>query len=564
MKNKSIFSSLGNDVAAGLVVFLVALPLCLGIALASGAPLYSGIIAGIVGGLVVGVLSRSNLSVTGPAAGLTAIVLAAVTELGSFNIFLCAVVISGVVQIALGFLKAGSIANYLPSNVIEGMLAAIGVIIILKQIPHALGLDKIYEGDFAFLEAGGSNTGATLFAALNVFSAGPMIVAGVAIATMLIWERTAFLKKLKFLPAPLAAVVVGILLNEIFSLGFPSLTIHAEHLVRLPVVESANDMISQLMLPDLSGFLQSGVWITGLTLAIVASIETLLCIEATDRLDPLKRYTPTNRELKAQGVGNIVSGLLGGLPMTSVIIRSSANVNAGARTKVATIAHAVFLLVCIGSIPLLLNRIPLAALAAILILTGYKLARPAVFKKMYRDGIYQFVPFVVTIVAVVFTDLLIGVALGLGVSIIFLLRENLKTAYSFRQKDFNNGDIIHLHLAQEVSFLNKAALKKTLEHLPEDSYVILDASESIFIDHDVRELIREFQEVKAGERGIRLDLVGFRDEYSIENSLDKQAVTVESVDSGIPVFDFTPRKPQGDLIHRLLTSNVTASEGARA
>lgn len=557
-KQKGIFSDIGKDISAGLVVFLVALPLCLGIAMASGAPLYSGVIAGIVGGIVVGIASKSNLSVTGPAAGLTAIVLAAITELGAFNIFLCAVVIAGVIQIALGFLKAGSIANYIPSNVIEGMLAAIGVIIILKQIPHAIGYDKDYVGNFAFLEASGSNTCWTIFQAFHYITPGAVLIAAVALGIMLLWGKVEFLKKLKFLPAPLAAVAAGITLNEIFNLSFPDLAIVTENLVQLPVAGSANELIEQFIVPDFSGLTQPAVWITGLTIAIVASIETLLCIEATDRLDPQKRHTPTSHELKAQGIGNIISGLLGGLPMTSVIIRSSANVNSGGRTKLSAISHGFLLLICVATIPFLLNKIPLAALAAILIVTGYKLAKPAVFLKMYRDGIYQFVPFVVTVIAVVFTDLLVGVALGLGVSILFLLRENLKVAYFFRQKDYQEGGIVHIHLAQEVSFLNKAAIKETLENLPGESYVIFDASESIFIDHDICEMIREFQEIKAPEKSIRLDLVGFKEHYNIENSLSKEVAHVEAVENGAPIFDFTPRKPHRELLDNLLKAGDVA------
>ncbi len=562
---KGMFSNIGGDIASGLVVFFVAVPLCLGIALASGAPLFSGIVGGIVGGLVVGALSRSQLSVTGPAAGLAAIVLVAITELGAFNIFLCAVIIAGFLQLALGFLKAGTIANYFPSNVIEGMLAGIGIIIILKQIPHAVGYDKDYEGSESFADIVGNfgnNTFTMLADSLRFLTPGAVIVAAVGIALMLVWDKVAFLKKIKALPGPLVAVLAGVIINEIFILSGSGLAIQGEHLVNLPVATDLNGFFAQFAMPDFNGFLDSRVWVIGATIAIVASIETLLCIEATDRIDPLKRYTPTNRELKAQGIGNIVSGFLGGLPVTSVIVRSSANVNAGAKTKLSTIVHGAMLLFAAALIPFVLNKIPLAALAAILLLTGYKLAKPALFRKYWASGLYQFVPFIVTILAIVFTDLLKGVALGMVVSVFFILRENLKSPYFFQRKEHHDGDIIHINLAQEVSFLNKAAIKQTLEHLPSNSYVIIDASEAVYIDHDVLELIKEFQDSKAADRDIRLDLVGFKPEYKIDNTLNRQFVFSEAEKNqeqshGVAVV---PRQKHAELISNL----VAKTEGAKA
>ena len=554
LKDVKTGSGYGADLAAGLVVFFVAMPLCLGIALASGAPLFSGIVAGIVGGLVIGVLSKSQLSVSGPAAGLAAIVLAAITDLGAFDIFLCAIIIAGVIQLALGFVKAGSIANYFPSNVIEGMLAGIGLIIILKQLPHAVGFDKDFEGNESFAGIEGGNTFSFLAEAVNFITPGAMIVALISLALMLLWEKVDFLKKIKVLPGPLVAVVVGVIINEIFVLTNSPLAISGEHLVNLPVPASVGEFFGQFQLPNLEGFTNSRVWVHGFTIAIVASIETLLCIEAVDRIDPLKRYSPTNRELKAQGIGNIVSGLIGGLPITSVIVRSSANVNSGARSKVSTIFHGALLLICAGSIPLLLNKIPLAVLASILLLTGYKLAKPALFKKWYAAGFYQFVPFVVTVVAIVFTDLLLGVALGMVVSIFFILRENLKSPYFFNHNEHHTGDIIHINLAQEVSFLNKAAIKMTLENIPEKSYVIIDATESLYIDHDVLELIKEFTEVKSAERSIRLELVGFKAEYKIDNTLNSQFVYSEHEEATQPpvIFGGAPRRKHRELIGKLL------------
>jgi MFS superfamily sulfate permease-like transporter len=548
----NISSNVSGDLAAGLVVFFVALPLCLGIALASGAPLFAGLIAGIIGGIIVGILSKSHLSVSGPAAGLTAIVLAAVTELGAFNIFLCAVLIAGVIQLALGFLKAGSIANYLPSNVIEGMLAGIGVIIILKQLPHAVGFDRDSGGNFSFLDTSGGNTFTALTQALNYFTLGAVLIASISILIMKVWEKVPALKKIKILPGPLVAVVFGVILNEIFIAAGSSLAIDQEHLVSLPVSGSVGEFFSQFNLPDFGGFTNQKVWTYGFTIAVVASIETLLCIEAVDTLDPHKRYTPPNHELKAQGIGNILNGLIGGLPITSVIVRSSANVNADAQTKLSCITHGVLLLVCAAAIPFLLNKIPLAVLAAILILTGYKLANPALIKRWWGHGWQQFVPFSITVIGVVLTDLLMGVTMGLVVSVAFILRENQKSAYFFQRKKYHEGDIIHIHLAQEVSFLNKAAIKLTLEHLPPESYVIIDASENVYIDHDVRELIKEFSEVKAPERNIRLELVGFRERYKIENTLQIPHVHIERT-----VAPDAPASPGARKRHEKLIEDLT-------
>ncbi|MDX2029530.1 MAG: SulP family inorganic anion transporter [Blastocatellia bacterium] len=516
---KSKIAYLKTDVLAGLVVFLVALPLCLGIALASGAPLFAGIIAGIIGGIVVGILSNSELSVSGPAAGLTAIVLVAISTLGSFEAFLSAVMLAGVMQIALGFAKAGTISNYFPSNVIEGMLAAIGIIIILKQLPHAIGYDKDNEGDFFFIEKGtGHNTFSALIDAVNYTHIGAVLVTVVSLAILIAWANVAFLKNLKVVPGALVAVVVGVLMNEVFKSTGSSLMISQEHLVSLPVPASFSDFLGQFTRPDFSAMARPDVWIVAATIAAVASIETLLCIEAADKLDPLKRYANTNTELKAQGVGNLLSGLIGGLPMTSVIVRTSANVNAGAKTKISAISHGIFLLAAVVAIPGILNRIPLACLAAVLLMTGFKLAHPNVFKHMWHSGKYQFAPFVVTVAAVVFTDLLKGVAVGLAVSIFFILRANMKLAYFFKKEEHHTGETIHIDLAQEVSFLNKAAIKQTLAHLPENSSVVINATNSIYIDHDVIVLIKDFVSFGAMEKEISVSLVGFKGAYKIENT----------------------------------------------
>jgi MFS superfamily sulfate permease-like transporter len=552
-KRTDIFSNFRSDVASGLVVFLVAVPLCLGIALASGAPLFSGIIAGIVGGIIIGTISRSHVSVSGPAAGLTAIVLSAINGLGAFDLFLCAVVIAGLIQLALGFLRAGSISNYFPSNVIEGMLSAIGIIIILKQLPHAVGYDKNNEGIESFIEPAGNNTFSSILNALNYLHPGALLITVLSILIMLAWNKYPVHKKIKIIPGALVAVIVGVLLNELFIFNGSRLAIGKQHLVNLPVPGSLQEFAAQLTLPDLHGFLNWKVWISGFTIAIVASIESLLCIEATDKLDPWKRYTSTDHELKAQGIGNIVSGLLGGLPTTSVIVRSTANINAGARSKLSTIIHGILLLICAIAIPAVLNRIPLATLAAILILTGYKLCNPGVFKKMWQNGKYQFIPFAVTVIAVVFTDLLKGVALGLVVSIIAILRVNLKTPYFFKRSEYHDGDNIYIRLAEEVSFLNKAAIKLTLEHLPRNSQVTIDAAASVYIDHDVMQVIREFTTIKAPERDIRVKLAGFKEAYRIIGDGNSNHVTIEHQRHALePAAD---QKDHTELINQLTNKN---------
>lgn len=517
-KKTNLFGSLKFDFASGLVVFLVALPLCLGIAMASGAPLFSGIIAGIVGGIVVGYLSKSHVSVSGPAAGLTAIVLTAITDFGAFNIFLTAVFLAGLIQLLLGFLKAGSISNYFPTNVIEGMLAGIGVIIILKQLPHAVGYDADFEGDEAFVQGDGGNTFSTLFGALDYVQLGAIIITLISLAILISWDRVPFLKKLKLVPGALVAVIVAVILNEVFTASGSALAIGKEHLVSLPVPTSFTEFKDIFIFPDFASITNPKVWIVGLTIAIVASIESLLCIEAADRLDEQKRYTDTNNELRAQGIGNIVSSLLGGLPMTSVVVRTSANVNAGAKTKMSTIVHGALLLISVLTIPMVLNKIPLATLAAVLLLVGYKLAKPATIKHFWEKGKYQFAPFIATLLAVVFLDLLKGVALGMIISILFVLRGNLKRAYYFRKEEYENGDIIHIDLAQEVSFLNKAAIKQTLNSLPENSKVVINASDTVYIAHDVLDLIKEFKTINALEKDIEVSLIGFKEAYELENS----------------------------------------------
>ncbi|MFA7444528.1 MAG: SulP family inorganic anion transporter [Flavobacteriaceae bacterium] len=529
-KKINYFSSLKYDFSSGLVVFLVALPLCLGIAMASGAPLFSGIITGIIGGIVVGYLSNSHISVSGPAAGLTAIVLSAILSLGSFEVFLTAAFLAGIIQLILGFLKAGAISNYFPNNVIEGMLAGIGIIIFLKQIPKALGSDVEVGSGFAIFS--------DIAAAFTQIQPGVLLIAVVSLTIILVWDKIDFLKKIKLLPSALVAVIIGTLLNEVFiATGSSFAVTSSNYLVELPVVGNFDEFKAIFILPDFlnfsgglnfSSFLNKEVWIVAFTIAIVASIETLLCIEASDRLDPQKRLTDTNLELKAQGTGNLVSSLLGGLPMTSVVVRSSTNANAGAKTKMSAIIHGILLLVSVLSIPFVLNKIPLATLAAILLVIGYKLAKPAVFRHFFKRGKYQFTPFIITVAAVVFTDLLIGVALGMIISIFAILRGNMKRAYYFRKEEYEDGDIIHIHLAQEVSFLNKAAILFTLDAIPENSKVIINASDTVYIAHDILDSIREFRDIRAPLRNVDVTLIGFKGEYDLANTeTDIRKVSIE-------------------------------------
>ena len=519
-------STLKNDIPASIVVFLVALPLCLGIALASGAPLLSGVISGIIGGIVVGLLSHSQTSVSGPAAGLAAVVLSAITQLGSFDIFLTAVLIAGIIQLGMGFAKTGFIANYIPSNVIKGLLAAIGIILILKQIPHAFGYDKDAEGDFTFFQADGENTFSELFSIIDFLTPGALIISLLSIAILVFWDKTP-LKKFKFFPAALFIVLFGVALNQFFIGYVPTLVIGETHLVSLPPFDFGN-LSTYFHLPNIASLSNHNVWLVGLTIAIVASLETLLNIEAVDNIDPHKRQTPPNRELVAQGIGNILAGLFGGIPVTSVIVRSSVNINSGNESKLSAILHGFFLLISVLALAPLLNLIPLASLAAILLMTGYKLTKISLFTSMYKKGWHQFIPFMATILAIVFTDLLIGILFGLFISGFFLLRDNYRNPFVIEKDKLHIGEVIRLELANQVSFLNKASIKDTLWGVPENAKVIIDATYSDFIDEDVLEVIDDFKTIVAPERHIKLNIVGLKDKYQLSdhiqfvNVLDKE------------------------------------------
>jgi len=511
INNLNLFKSFKNDFPASVVVFFVALPLCLGIALASGAPLFSGVIAGIVGGIVVGFLSGSQIGVSGPAAGLAAIVLTAIGALGSYENFLLAVVLGGIIQLVFGVLKAGIIGYYFPSSVIKGMLTGIGIIIILKQIPHFFGYDADPEGDFAFFQVDGENTFSEIFNAINFISPGSALVALIGLTILILWDKVLSKKGKVFqlIQGPLVAVVFGIIFymltrgNEIFGIS-------SENLVSVPVPEDITTFIDQFSFPNFGAITKSEIWITAFTIALVASLETLLCVEATDKLDPEKRVTPTNRELLAQGSGNILSGLIGGLPITQVIVRSSANIQSGGKTKMSAIIHGFLLLISVILIPRLLNMIPLSVLAAILFIVGYKLAKPALFKTMYELGWKQFVPFAVTVFGIVFTDLLTGIGFGLLVGIVVILIKSYQNSHFLHKEgeDVDDGRI-KMTLAEEVTFFNKGAILKELDKLPENSYLDLDVRKTRYLDNDIIEILDDFS-YKAKIRNITIQLISER------------------------------------------------------
>ena len=523
-----MFKTLKNDLPASIVVFFVALPLCLGIALASGAPLFSGLIAGIVGGIVVGSISGSKIGVSGPAAGLAAIVLTAIGTLGGYQNFLVAVVIGGMLQIVLGILRAGVIGYYFPSSVIKGMLTGIGIIIILKQIPHFLGYDDT-PGDFAFFTVDGENTFSEIINSINHITPGSALIGVIGLGILILWEKvlTKKAKIFQLIQGPVVAVVTGIIFY-VLTKGSGILSIEDSHLVNVPVPEDAASFFGQFTFPNFSIIGDPNVWIVGFTIALVASLETLLCVEATDKLDPRKNVTPTNRELLAQGTGNIFSGLIGGLPITQVIVRSSANIQSGARTKVSAIVHGFFLLISIILIPRLLNMIPLSVLAAVLLVVGYKLAKIEVFKKMFDLGWKQWVPFTVTVLGIVFTDLLIGITLGLAVGIVVILIKSYQNSHFLHIEDQSDGmHRIKMTLAEEVTFFNKGAILKELDSLPRNTLLELDVRKTRYLDNDIIEILDDFA-LKAKERNIDIKLISERGE-------------VKNPDSFIEFFKLRPK-----------------------
>ena len=535
MTTLSLFkpSNLAKDIPAGLVVFLVALPLCLGISLASNAPLAAGIIAGIVGGLVVGVLSGSSTSVTGPAAGLTAVVASQIAELGSFQAFLVALIVAGALQIVFGLLKGGFLASFFPSSVVKGLLAAIGIIIILKQLPHLVGYDANPVGDTDFCQTDQKNTFTELPAAFKMFLPGATMIGLLSLGLLVVWGKVSWLQKSP-IPGPLVAVLIGTAVNLVLIQMSHPWAIAPSHLVQVPVAEGASGFLQLFCFPDFSVLGKPGLYGAAVTLAVIASLETLLTIEAVDKIDPQQRKSPANRELLAQGAGNMVSGFLGGLPMTSVIVRSGANLNAGAQTKVSAIFHGVLLLGCVALLPRWLNQIPLCVLAAVLIVTGYKLASPKVIGQMWSAGKYQFLPFAVTVVAIVLTNLLTGILIGLGISLLFILRSNYRRSIHQVMEKHVHGDVLRVELAPQVSFFNRAALQKILMDAPRGTKVQIDARNCDFIDPDILDLLTDFKEVTSRAHGVEVSLVGFKKKY-------------EKLQEDLTFVDYSSREVQQSL-----------------
>lgn len=508
-----------HDLPSSVVVFLVALPLCLGIAVASGAPPIAGVVAGAVGGIVIGLTSRSPLGVSGPAAGLTTLVLGAVTDLGAFELVLCAVMLAGVIQIVLGFLRAGIIAYYFPNAVIHGMLAGIGVLIILTQLTHGVGYDKIPESDEVYHFS-------DLRAMLDNITPGAVVVTLTCLALMLLWERP-FVKNnkvLKVIPGSMLAVVTGVVLGRLF-MDHSFLHISADHFVNIPNIGGLSD----LPRPDWAGFMDPRVWQIAGIIAVVASLETLLCVEATDKMDPWKRVTPANRELHAQGIGNIVSGFLGGLPLTQVVVRSSANIQSGGRSNLSTVVHGLLILCAVLVFPGILRMVPLSSLAAVLFLVGYKLIKPKQFVEMWNDGLMRFIPFVVTVAGVAFIGLLNGVLMGLAVSIVHILWKNYRVPFHLDPVNQAPGRPIHLELSEDVTFLNKAGIKRTLDELPEGVHVKIDASRTMDLDLDVKEILDEFIE-QAPSRNIVLEIIGLKDKYSMRTTSELEKAVKKVAD----------------------------------
>lgn len=554
MTKISVSQTIARDLISGLVVFLVALPLCLGIALASNAPLFSGILAGIIGGIIVGALSGSNTSVSGPAAGLTAVVVAKLEMLGSFEAFLMAIFIAGAIQIVLGLFKMGFIAEFFPSSVIKGLLWALGLILILKQIPHLLGHDVDPMGDATFLQSDQQNTFTELMLTMFNFHYGAALIGLFSITILAIWDHTEGLKKSKD-AAPVLVIILSALMGSFFSSLGKDWNLSPQHLVQVPVADSAREAFSFLIFPDLGILGSFDVYSAAITIALVASLETLLNLEALDKIDPLQRNNPPNRELFAQGIGNMLGGLIGALPLTSVIVRSSVNINSGAKTKFSTIWHGFLLLISVLFIPELLNQIPLSSLAAILIITGLKLSSPKTVLQMWNEGKNQFLPFILTIVAILFTDLLVGVLIGLGIAVCFILHSNIrKPLKKTMEKHATGHEVLHIELPNQVSFFNRASLETTLKNIPAGGHVLIDAVNTDYVDPDILDLINDFQNTASAHQ-VNISLVGFKDKYP-------------KLEDRIQYVDFTTRELQANLtpekvLEILKEGNARFREGVR-
>jgi MFS superfamily sulfate permease-like transporter len=557
-----IYSNLKKDIPAGLVVFLVALPLCLGVALASGATPMSGIISGVIGGIVVGIISRSHISVSGPAAGLTAIVTSAIIQLGDFQTFLMCVVIAGVFQIIAAYLRGGFIANYIPSNVISGLITSIGIVLILKQIPHAFGYDGIAEEDFSFIQSDHKNTFTELFEVLNYFSYGAITVSILSIFLIFIWKKIS-IRWIQLIPSSIVVVILGVVFNMLFKSYFPFLEIHTDHLVSIPSIDNIDSIFT---FPSIASLAKKDVWVIGFSIFVIASLETLLNLEAVSKIDRHHRKVSPNRELLAQGYGNLIAGLIGGIPITSVIVRSSVNNDAGAKSKMSTIFHGVLLIISILFLTPILNQIPLASLAAILIMTGYKLVNPKVFIEKYKKGWNQFIPFIVTIVAIFFSDLMVGTLIGLAVSIIFILKSNFKNPFKIKTEKMNVKETITIELPNQVSFLNKASIKNTLWKLPKNSNVIIEAKNSDFIDEDILEILRTFKNTIAVENNIQLNIYGFKQKFKIQDQIQFSNVIAKEEQQNLNAHEIleilingNKRFAEGEFSEKYLNEQVLAT-----
>lgn len=554
------------DLTASIVVFLVAIPLCLGIALASGAPLLSGIISGIIGGIIVGALSGSPVSVSGPAAGMAAVVLAAITELGGFNYFLLALVFAGFLQIIIGCLRAGFLADYIPSNVIQGLLCAIGILIIVKQLPFVLTYTSENQKLLDLLkDISGHLDIQSLGDIFYHFNMGAIYIGIVSILLLTYFDKTKN-QTAKQIPGPIVVVIIGTMMNELYDYVAPSLAQSSFELVNLPVSSSFKEFIGNLQAPHWESWKNPNIYFYGFILAAVASLEALLNLEAVQKLDKLRRYTSGNRELIAQGAGNVLAGMLGGLPITSVIVRSSVNIDSGSRTKLSTIFHGIWILLVAVLLPHWMNAIPLAALAAILVYVGYKLTKPSIYKNLYSQGASRFIPFIVTIIAIIFTNLLTGVIVGLVVGFIFILRDNAQIQLDVINEKYPSGEIKRLILPQHMSFLRKASLVSELELFPANSRLIIDARYTKYIDKDILEVLEVFQKTQAPDKNIALNMLGFKDTYEIHDRIEFVNVTNYNTQSSLKPVDVLNILKEGNkrfskdqTIHRQLSNDVKAS-----
>lgn len=521
------------DFVAAIVVFLVAIPLCLGIALASGAPLFSGILSGIIGGIVVGSLSGSHVSVSGPAAGMAAVVVTAVGQIGDFNSFLLALAFAGLLQVMIGSLKAGFVADYVPSNVVQGLLCAIGILLIIKQLPLAFTLSADFnELKGHLLETTEGITLSPLLAISHHINAGAMLITFISLSILIYFDKTKH-KVLKEIPAPIIVVIMGVVLNELFLWSKSPLIQDFPQLVNIPKTTGLKEFFSQLEYPNWSAIANPKIYLYALIISVVASLETLLNLKAGEKLDKKRRHSSSNQELIAQGMGNLTAGLIGGIPITSVIVRTSINIQAGAKTKVSAILHGVFILFAVMLLPGALNKIPLSSLASILIYTGYKLNKPVIYRNIYAQGTDRFIPFIVTVVSIIAFNLLAGILVGLTISLFYILKSNSQARIDIIKEIYPKGEISRLILPQQVTFLNKAALVAELDSIPKYARLIIDASYAHYIDKEIVELLKEFKNEQAPEKHISLNLIGFKDHYRIHNYIDFINVTTYDVQSNL-------------------------------